>query len=69
MNSDWKNLWPECVTDRDLDRFEVHSGSASHSQKIVDDSTIIDDIVTIGQSLGMEVDADDIEELFEDHSI
>ena len=33
-------------------------------QKIVDDSTIIDDIVTIGQRMGLEVDADDIEELF-----
>ena len=26
------------------------------------DSTIIDDIVTIGHSIGLEVDADDIEE-------
>ena len=39
------------------------TGSVRHTQKIVYDSTIIDDIVTIGQSMGMEVDADDIEEL------
>ena len=34
-----------------------------------DDSTIINDIVTIGESMGLEVDADDIVELFEDRSI
>ena len=39
-----------------------------HRQKI-DDSAIIGDIVTIGQSMLFEVDADDIEELLEDHCI
>ena len=29
----------------------------------LNDSTIVDDIVTIGQSMGLEVNADDIEEL------
>ena len=69
MNSAWKKLWPECVPDQDLDGFKADSGSARHSQKIVDDSTVIDDIVTIGQSMGLEVDADVIEELLEDRSI
>ena len=45
MNSAWKKLWPECVPDRGLDGFEADSGF------VVDDSTIIDDIVTIGQSM------------------
>ena len=53
----------------DLHGFVADSGSARHSQKIVDDSTIVDDIVTIGQSMGSEVEADDIEELLEDHCI
>ena len=48
------------VPDRDLDGFEAESGSARHSQKIVDNSTITDDFVAIGQSMGLEVDADDI---------
>ena len=60
-----KKQWP----DRDLDGFEADSGSARHSRKIVDDSTIIDDIVTTGQSMGLEIDADDIDQLLEDHSI
>ena len=53
INSAWKKPWPECVSDRDLDGFEADSGSARHSHKIVDDSTIIYDIVTIGQSMGL----------------
>ena len=68
MNSAWKKLWPECVPYQDVDRFEADSGLARHSQKIVDDSTIIDNIVTMGQSMGLEVDADDVEELLEEHS-
>ena len=43
--------------------------SARHSPKIVDDSTVIDDAVTIGQSMLLEVDADDIEKLLEDNGI
>ena len=65
LDSAWNNPWPECVPDRDLDRFEADSGSARHSQDIVDDSTIIDDIVTIGRNIGLVVDADDMEELLE----
>ena len=69
MNSAWKKQWPECVPDGDLDGFEDDSGSARHSHDIVDYSTIIDDIMTIGLSMRLEVDADDIEDLLEDHSI
>ena len=69
MNSTCKKLWPECIPDRDLDRFEADSGSAWHSQQIFYDSATIDDIVIIGQRMELEVDADDIEELLEDHSI
>ena len=69
MSSAWKRQWPECVPDGDLDGFEADSGSARHSHNIVDDSTIIDDIMTIGLNLRLEVDADYIEDLLEDHSI
>ena len=61
MNSEWRKLWPEYVPDRDLDRFEAESGSARHGKKNIDDSTIIDDIVPVGQSMALEVDGDDIE--------
>ena len=69
MNSAWKKLWPECVPDLDLDGFEADSASARHSRENVDDSTVIDDIAAIGQSMGLEVDTNDIEELLKDNSI
>ena len=69
MNSTCKRLWPECVPGLVLDGFQTDSGSARHRQIIADRFTIIDDIVTIGQSIGLEIDADDIEELLEDHCI
>ena len=68
-NSAWKKLWPECVPDRDLEGFEANSGSSRQIQFFFDDFTMINDIVTIGQSTGLEVDTDVIEELLEDHSI
>ena len=64
-----RNHGHERVPDRDLDGFETDSGSARHRQKIVDDSSIIDDIATTGQCMGLEVDTDNIEELLEDHGI
>ena len=70
MNSAWEKLWPEYVPDQDLDIYKANSGIARHSQEIFwDDSTIIDDIVTIGQSMRLEVDDDDIVKILEDHSI
>ena len=69
MNSAWRKLWLECVPDRDLDGFEADSVYAKHSNNKNDDPTIIDGIATMGQSMGLEEDADDIEELLEDHSI
>ena len=69
LSSAWKKLWPECVPGRVIDGFETASCSARHKQKIADHFTIIDDIVTIGQNIGLEIEADDIEELLEDHCI
>ena len=68
-NSAWKKLWPECVPDRNFDEFENDTGSARHGHISWDDSIIIDDIVTMEQSMGLEVDADYIEELLDDQSI
>ena len=68
-NFAWKKLWPECVPDGDLEGFEANSGFSRQIQFVCDDSTMINDIVTIGQSTGLEVETDDIEELLEDHSI
>ncbi|XP_039608550.1 tigger transposable element-derived protein 1-like [Polypterus senegalus] len=52
LNSAWKKLWPDCVPEQDLERSEP---------------SVVDEIVSIGKSMGLEVDNEDIEELVLDH--
>ncbi|XP_076036386.1 uncharacterized protein LOC143022170 [Oratosquilla oratoria] len=54
LNSVWKNLWQDCVAARDFEGF--------HTEHVV-----VDDIVSLGKSMGLDVDSDDVEELVEDH--
>uniref|UniRef100_UPI00358F173F tigger transposable element-derived protein 1-like n=1 Tax=Myxine glutinosa TaxID=7769 RepID=UPI00358F173F len=53
MNSAWKKLWPDCVAGRDFEGFE---------------EPIVPAIVALGQSMGLEVSEEDVEELVEDHN-
>lgn len=55
MNSAWKKLWPDCVTDRDSEDFES--------------VLLVNDIISLGKSLGLELSDDDVEELVEDHKM
>jgi len=55
MNSAWRKLWPECVAGRDFEGFDN------------EDSAVIDDIVSLGKNMGLEVNNEDVEELLEDH--
>jgi len=55
MNSAWRKLWPECVTGRDFEGLDN------------EDSAVIDDIVSLGKNMGLEVNSEDVEELLEDH--
>ncbi|KAG7173783.1 hypothetical protein Hamer_G031341, partial [Homarus americanus] len=50
----WRPLWPECVLQRDFEELE---GDA-----------VVQEIVCLGNSMGLEVDDDDVEELVEEHS-
>ncbi|KAM6435888.1 tigger transposable element-derived protein 1-like [Liasis olivaceus] len=52
LNSAWRKLWPECVAERDFE------GS---------DAEVAEEIVSMGKSMGLVVDDEDIEELVEDH--
>ncbi|XP_039608453.1 tigger transposable element-derived protein 1-like isoform X1 [Polypterus senegalus] len=52
LNSPWKKLWPDCVPEQDLERYEP---------------PVVDEIVSMGKSMGLEVDIEDIEELVLDH--
>lgn len=53
MNAGWRNLWPDCVPERDFEELEPE---------------IVDEIVSLGQNMGLEMDNDDVEELVEEHS-
>ncbi|XP_034962830.1 tigger transposable element-derived protein 1-like isoform X3 [Zootoca vivipara] len=54
LKSAWKKLWPEAVPERVPE--EVEEGAL-----------IVEDIVSLGKSLGLEVSRDDVEELVEEH--
>ncbi|XP_069182767.1 tigger transposable element-derived protein 1-like [Procambarus clarkii] len=67
LHSAWRNLWPEGVPERDFEGFGPAPASASAP---VDDpeALLVDDIVALGHTLGLEVDAADVQELVEEHS-
>ena len=50
MQSAWKKLWPESVTERNFEGFEDELMS------------VMEDIVSLGKSMGLDMD-DDVEEL------
>ena len=53
----WRNLWPDCAPDRDFKGFES-----------VPEPPVVEDIVSLGINLGLEVDGTDVEELIAEHS-
>ncbi|KAG7157342.1 Alpha-(1 3)-fucosyltransferase C-like 4 [Homarus americanus] len=53
----WRPLWPECVLQRDFEGFEE-----------LEEEAVVHEIVSLGNSIGLEVDDDDVEELVEEHS-
>ncbi|XP_069158862.1 tigger transposable element-derived protein 1-like [Procambarus clarkii] len=67
LHSAWRNLWPEGVPERDFEGFGPAPASAFAP---VDDpeALLVDDIVALGHTLGLEVDAADVQELVEEHS-
>ncbi|CAG6006743.1 unnamed protein product [Menidia menidia] len=57
LNSAWKKLWPDAVAPRDFEGCEP----VPHPEPDVEE------IVSIGKSMGLDVDEDDITELVEEH--
>ncbi|XP_064093866.1 tigger transposable element-derived protein 1-like [Macrobrachium nipponense] len=58
LTSTWKKLWPENVAERDFEGFEIEE----------EEEPVEEEIVSIGKTIGLEVDERDIEELVEEHS-
>ena len=63
LNSAWKKLWPDAVAPRDFEGF----GPEPASEPVPETDVNVDEIVSIGKSMGLEVDEDDITELVEEH--
>ncbi|XP_023238521.1 tigger transposable element-derived protein 1-like isoform X3 [Centruroides sculpturatus] len=55
MNSAWKKLYPDCISARDFEGFEPAS--------------VVNEIVSLGKCMGLEMNDEDVEELVDDHKI
>lgn len=55
LASAWKKLWPEAVAERTFEGFEL-------------EVSVEEEIVSLGKSMGLEVDERDVNELVEEHS-
>ncbi|KAM6168259.1 tigger transposable element-derived protein 1-like [Erethizon dorsatum] len=55
LNSAWRKLWPDCVFGHDLE-------GLAHEQE----PPVVDEIVSLGKTMGLEVNEDDIQELVEE---
>ena len=57
LNSAWKELWPDSVAELDIERF------------VPEDSALIDGVVSMRKSMGLEVESEDVHELLKSHEI
>ena len=60
LNSAWRKLWPDCIQDRDFEGFQA--------ENVESEVHVIDEIVSLGKNLGLDVDGEDLEELVEEHT-
>ena len=67
MNSAWRKLWPDCVIERQFDSVAGTSTAADNEEESREDSQLIDEIVSMGQNLGLEINRGDVEELLNEH--
>ena len=70
MNSAWSKLWPNCVTEQEFEGFDSVAGTSTAAdveEESREDSQLIDEIVSMGQNLGLEMDSGDVEELLDEH--
>ncbi|XP_070592841.1 tigger transposable element-derived protein 1-like [Erythrolamprus reginae] len=61
LNSAWKKLWPAAVAPRDSAEPEVET------EDITENDTPLEEIVSLGKCMGLQVDEGDINELVEEH--
>ncbi|XP_039618118.1 tigger transposable element-derived protein 1-like [Polypterus senegalus] len=63
LNSAWKKLWPDAVAARDFEGFDLDTEIETN----VPDIDPVHEIVSIGKSMGLQVDEGNINELVKEH--
>ena len=59
LNAAWRKLWPDAVAPRDFEGFEVELEGKVEPE--------VDEIVSLGKCMGLEVNDEDIDELIQEH--
>nr|XP_061806456.1 tigger transposable element-derived protein 1-like [Nerophis lumbriciformis] len=60
VQSSWRKLWPASMVPRFFEGFEPDPAL---------ETDVVDEIVSLGKFMGLEVDSDDVEELVEEHTL
>ncbi|XP_064097446.1 tigger transposable element-derived protein 1-like [Macrobrachium nipponense] len=60
LNSAWKKLWPASVAERDFEGFDTPDPDDP-------EPIVVEEIVSLGKSMGLEVDETDVNDLVEEH--
>ncbi|XP_061126126.1 tigger transposable element-derived protein 1-like [Syngnathus typhle] len=60
VQSSWRKLWPASTMPRFFEAFEPDPAL---------ETDVVDEIVSLGKFMGLEVDSDDVEELVEEHTL
>ena len=65
-----QELWQACVPERDFEGFQFRAGpnTAAVTPAVSLEDTVIDDILSVGDNMGLEVNRDNIDELVGSHS-
>ncbi|XP_064083867.1 tigger transposable element-derived protein 1-like [Macrobrachium nipponense] len=60
LNSAWKKLWPASIAERDFEGFNTPDPDEP-------EPIVVDEIASLGKSMGLEVDEADVTDLVEEH--
>ena len=76
LNASWSKLWPEVRSERDFEGFGPDGQGVEHGphdpdeppeERGPDDPALVEDIVSMGKAMGLDVDNNDVNELVAEH--
>jgi len=63
--SGWRKLWPDAVSERGFEGFDVEEGDPSKGNEL---HPVVNEIISLGNAMGLEVNEEDINELVEEYN-